>query len=184
MKLTATDSSPLPRSSHGGAAQTMRRRHRRCTRYITPARYSSIQCDHYEVEAMANTTEVVLPALVRWWGRSTDPGGGVITATRFQQRRVQFRTCEATIVFPVAWRASPTRFRLLDIAVGFESTTAAPVLLLRLAVMRLMSWGERWDYIVRGTWAGRVRTVRDFIPRIRWQQPTRIQGEDSKSASS
>jgi hypothetical protein len=57
---------PPPRQhlSRGAAAQPMRRRHRRCTRHITPTCYSSIPCDHYEVEAMANTTEVIIPANV------------------------------------------------------------------------------------------------------------------------
>jgi hypothetical protein len=57
---------PPPRQhlSRGGGAQPMRRRHRRCTRHITPARYSSIPCDHYKVEAMANTTEVIIPVNV------------------------------------------------------------------------------------------------------------------------
>jgi hypothetical protein len=42
--------------------------------------------------------------------------------------------------------------------------------------MRLMSKGERWDYIVRGTGAGRVRTDgekhgRDrFLPRVEFDR--------------
>jgi hypothetical protein len=101
--------------SHGGAAQTIRRCHRLCTRYIAPTRYSSTRCDHYEVEAMANTTEVVLPALVRWWGRSTGPGGGVITSARFRKRRARFQPSEVTYIFGMAWRAIRRRSAFLPL---------------------------------------------------------------------
>jgi hypothetical protein len=119
-------------TGHGSAALPTTRPHRRGTRQADKSAKPPIRKPLHDEERMASTTEVVLPALVRWWGRSTDPGGGVITGARFRQRRAQFRTGEATIVFPVAWQASPARFRLLDIVVGFESTTTAPALSLSL----------------------------------------------------
>jgi hypothetical protein len=105
-------SSPRQHLSRGGDAKPMRRRHRRCTRHITLARYSSIQCDHYEVEAMANTTEVVILVNVE----ARDSSTVVADLRRWGYSSERFRSHEqpnppegATETFPAPWQSSPTK---------------------------------------------------------------------------